>query len=152
AVDATYETGLPIFGENRSLYKAFGQVSCVQAMPEWLGCCRDVPGLAWLPDSRWAGRLFGGAALAHNPEVFAPGGGDLFRGFDQAQRQGNLVWVASLEWRVPLARGLTYDFCDHVGGLRSIWGTVFYDVGDAYVNNHSMGPVAHAVGAGLYLD
>jgi hypothetical protein len=152
ALDATYETGLPIFGENQALYKAFGQVSFVQPMPDWLSCCRDVPGLGWLPDTRWAGRLFGAAALPTNAEVFALGGGDLFRGFDQAQRQGNLVWVASLEWRVPLARGLTYDFCDHVGGLRSIWGTVFYDVGNAYVSGHSMGPVAHAVGAGLYLD
>jgi hypothetical protein len=152
AVDATYESGLPIFGENQALYKVFGQVSFVRPMPEWLGCCRDVPGLGWLPDSRWAGRLFGGAAWPNNAEVYALGGGDLFRGFDQAQRQGNLVWVASLEWRVPLARGLTYDFCDHVGGLRSIWGTLFYDVGDAYVSGHSMGPVAHAVGAGLYLD
>jgi hemolysin activation/secretion protein len=152
AVDATYENGIPIFGEQSAFYRTFGQISYVKGMPDCFNFCRNVPGLCWLPDTRWAGRLYGGIALPDRAEVFALGGGDLFRGFDLQQRQGSAVWVASLEWRIPLARGLTYDFCDHVGGLRSMWGTVFYDVGDAYVNGHSMGPVAHAVGGGVYLD
>jgi Peptidase family M1 domain/Omp85 superfamily domain len=152
AVDATYESGLPVLGEHEAFYKAFGQVSTVKSMPALFNCFRDVPGLCWVPDTRWAARAFGGIALPDNAEIFALGGGDLFRGFDQTNRQGSAVWVASLEWRIPLARGLTYDFCDHVGGLRSIWGTIFYDVGDCYVNGHTEGPVAQAVGAGLYLD
>jgi hypothetical protein len=152
AIDATYENGLPILGENAPFYKAFGQVSFVKPMPSIFECLSQVPGLCWVPDTRWAARLFGGIALPDKAEVFALGGADIFRGFDLQQRQGNAVWVASLEWRIPLARGLTYDFCDHVGGLRSIWASAFYDVGNAYLNNHQQGPIAHAVGTGLYMD
>jgi Peptidase family M1 domain/Omp85 superfamily domain len=152
AIDATYDDGLPIFGEHQAFYRTFGQVSWVKTMPSFFNCLCEVPGLSWIPDTRWAGRLFGGIALPDNAEVFTLGGGNLFRGFDLSQRQGNAVWVASLEWRIPLARGLTYDFCDHVGGLRSIWGSAFYDVGNAYLNNHQQGPIAHAVGTGIYMD
>jgi hypothetical protein len=60
--------------------------------------------------------------------------------------------VGSVEWRVPLAKGLTCDALDHVVGLRNVYGAVFYDIGDAYTNGHSVGPVAHAVGGGLRLD
>jgi hypothetical protein len=53
---------------------------------------------------------------------------------------------------MPLATGLTWDACDHIFGLRNIYGAAFYDVGNAYVQGHQEGPVAHAVGAGLRLD
>jgi len=152
AVDASIEEGLPVLGEQQSFYKAFGQMSFVKPMPSIFNCLANVSGLSWIPDTRWAGRVAGGIALPDNAEIFSLGGGDLFRGFDLQQRQGNAFWLASLEWRIPLARGLTYDFCDHVGGLRSIWGSAFYDVGNAYLNNHQQGPVAHAVGAGVYMD
>jgi len=76
----------------------------------------------------------------------------LFRGFDQAERQGSSVWVGSLEWRVPLARGLTVDTADHILGLRNVYGVAFYDVGDTYSYGHSLGPVAHAAGGGLRFD
>jgi hemolysin activation/secretion protein len=90
--------------------------------------------------------------LPTNGEFFSMGGGQLFRGFDLAERQGSAVWVGSLEWRVPILKDLRWDCCDHVLGLRNIYGAAFYDVGDAYVSNRSVGPVAHAVGAGLRLD
>ena len=34
------------------------------------------------------------------------------------------------------------DAFDHVMGLRNVYGAAFYDVGDAYMNGHSVGPVA----------
>ena len=46
----------------------------------------------------------------------------------------------------------TLDALDHIVGLRNVYGAVFYDVGDAYTRNRSVGPVAHGVGAGLRLD
>src|SRR5262249_6914957 len=75
-----------------------------------------------------------------------------FRGFDMAERQGSMVWIGSLEWRLPLVRDVHCDVCDHVAGLRTLYVVPFYDVGNAYVAGHSLGPVAQAVGAGLRLD
>jgi hemolysin activation/secretion protein len=103
-------------------------------------------------DTRWAARLFGAAALPDDGLFFALGGGERFRGFDLSQRQGSLAWVGSLEWRIPLLRGLEWDVCDHVAGLRNVYVATFYDVGDIYVNGQSVGPVAHALGAGLRVD
>jgi hypothetical protein len=53
---------------------------------------------------------------------------------------------------MPLAKGLHVDFLDHIVGLRNVYGAAFYDVGDAYTLNRSVGPVAHAVGGGLRFD
>jgi hemolysin activation/secretion protein len=132
----------------------------IKSLPDLSRRLPDVPGLretagpvlGWLGDTRLALRLFGGTSAPSRGEFFTMGGGELFRGFDLAQRQGSTVWVGSVEWRVPLATRLNLDCCDHVVGLRNVWGAAFYDVGDAYVNNRSVGPVAHAVGAGLRLD
>ena len=107
---------------------------------------------SWLRETRWAFRLGGAAALPLNGEFFSLGGGDQFRGYDLSQRQGSIIWVGSVEWRVPLFKDLSLDVCDHVAGVRNVYLAPFYDVGDAYVNGHSMGPTAHAVGAGLRVD
>jgi outer membrane translocation and assembly module TamA len=53
---------------------------------------------------------------------------------------------------VPILRPARYDACDHIMSLNNVYGAVFYDVGDAYTNGHSLGPVAHGVGAGLRFD
>src|SRR5262249_53920222 len=116
-------------------------------MSAWAG-----PALCWLADSRLALHLYGAGGIPDEVEYFPLGGGSLFRGFDQAQRQGSLVWVASLEWRVPLATGLHGDVGDPTAGGRTLSGALFYDVGDAYTRGHSAGPVAHALGLGLRLD
>ena len=79
-------------------------------------------------------------------------GGDNFRGFDLSERQGNMLWIASAEWRVPLCTNTHWDFVDHVGGVRNVYLAPFYDVGNAYVNGHPLGTTAHAVGAGLRVD
>jgi hypothetical protein len=152
AIDATYQEGLPLFGEDRSFQQLFAQLSAVKTMPAWLNWMKNVPGLSWVPDTRLAARVYGGAALPTNAEIFTLGGGDHFRGFDLSERQGNLVWLASVEWRVPLARGLQWDVCDHVAGMRNLYAAAFYDVGDAYLSGHETGPIAHAVGLGLRLD
>jgi hypothetical protein len=110
------------------------------------------PALAWLADTRLAFRVYAATGLPTRGEFFTMGGDQLFRGFDQAERQGSTVWVGSVEWRVPLAKGLTVDTADHIVGLRNVYGAFFYDVGDAYTNGHSVGPVAHALGAGLRFD
>ncbi len=145
ALDATYAAGSAKFGDQEFMQQLIGQVSTVKFLPEWTG--------AFLSQTRIAVRAFGATAEPAKGEFFALGGSDRFRGFSTSDRQGSTVWVGSVEWRVPLAKGLTWDTCDHVVGLRNIYGAAFYDVGDAYIHGQSVGGnIAHAVGAGLRLD
>jgi hypothetical protein len=158
--DAYYEGGVADLPEHVGLTKFSGQFTVVKGLPDWSGAVDGVagagpvlgPGLRWLGATRLALRLYGATSVPSRGEFFTMGGGSLFRGFDLAERQGSTVWVGSLEWRVPLARHLHVDALDHVIGLRNVYGAAFYDAGDAYTNNRSVGPVAHAVGAGLRLD
>jgi hypothetical protein len=151
-MDLTYQDGLPLFGEHQESHQIFGQISTVKSMPGWLGFCKDVPGLGWLMDTRWAFRLWGAAAAPNRGQFFTLGGGDQFRGFDLRERQGSQGWIGSVEWRVPLVKGVEWDCCDHVAGMRNAYAALFYDAGDMFVAGHSQGPVAHALGAGLRLD
>ena len=150
--DMTVEEGLPILGEHQSSHQAFAQFSTVKGMPSWLGFLNDVPGMAWLTRTRMAFRVYGAAALPNTGRFFTLGGAEMFRGFDLRERQGSLAWIGSVEWRVPLVTGVQWDACDHVMGLRNAYTALFYDAGDMFVSGHSLGPVAHAVGAGLRLD
>src|SRR5262249_39613733 len=151
AIDATYQNGLPIFGNRVSFNQIYGQVAMVKTTPQ-MPALGDGPVLNWLRETRWAFRLSGAAALPFDGEFFALGGGDQFRGYDLSQRQGSITWVGSVEWRVPVFKNLTLDLCDHVAGVRNVYLAPFYDIGDCYVSGHSLGPTAHAVGAGLRVD
>ncbi len=151
ALDVTAEQGLPAFG-SKEFQQLYGQLSFVKYTPDPFGWLKDQPALRWLADSRWAFRLYGAAGLPNDAQFFSLGGGDLFRGYDVRQRQGSMVWLGSVEWRVPIIKDLDWDCLDHVAGLRGIYAAAFYDVGNAYVNGHETGPVAHALGAGLRLD
>jgi Peptidase family M1 domain/Omp85 superfamily domain len=142
-LDTNFAAGVPIFGEQRSFQRVDAQFSTIKSLPSWTGP---------LSDTRLAMRIYGAAALPNNGELYTLGGSTLFRGYDLRQRQGNMVWVGSLEWRIPVIRGATWDYCDHVASVKNIYMAAFYDVGDAYVKEHSIGPVAHALGLGLRVD
>jgi hypothetical protein len=159
-VDATYQGGFAAMSGERGLNEVFGQVSTVKYLPDLTPALAGMPALQqaarpvleYLADTRLAVRLYGAIATPTRGEFFTLGGDTLFRGYDQTQRQGSAVWVGSAEWRMPLAKGLHVDFLDHIVGLRNVYGAAFYDVGDAYTLNRSVGPVAHAVGGGLRFD
>ncbi|HEV8058469.1 MAG TPA: M1 family aminopeptidase, partial [Gemmataceae bacterium] len=141
--DSNFSAGVPIFGEQRAFQRVDAQFSTISSLPSWTGP---------LSDTRLAMRIYGAAATPSNGELYTLGGSMLFRGYDLRQRQGNLIWVGSLEWRIPLVRGTTWDYCDHVASVKNIYMAPFYDVGDAYVEGHSIGSVAHALGMGLRVD
>jgi Peptidase family M1 domain len=159
-VDATYEGGWAEVNGERGLNLAFGQVSTVKYLPDLTSYLDPFPTtqhilrpvLEYLGDTRIAVRAYGAIGLPTQGEFFTLGGDTLFRGYDQSQRQGSAVWVGSAEWRMPLAKGLHVDCLDHIIGLRNVYGALFYDIGDAYTLNKSVGPVAHAVGGGLRFD
>jgi hypothetical protein len=144
--DLSYAGGLVVPGIHegiRDSQQLIGQVAFVWSLPD---------GLGWLSQTRLAFRASGAYGVPARVQYFPLGGGELFRGFDLAQRQGNLLWVGSVEWRVPIARHLCWDCCDHAIGIRAIYGAAFCDVGDVYLSGQSVGGVAQALGAGLRLD
>jgi len=141
--DASFAEGIPIFGEQQSYQQLAAAFSAVRSLPSWMGP---------LSQTLIAYRIQGGVAWPENAQIFTLGGSDLFRGFDLKERQGNSFWVASLEWRVPLIRQVEWDCCDHFVGVRNVYAAAFYDVGNAYLNNEELGPVAQALGLGLRVD
>lgn len=142
-LDVNAALGMPLFGEDEWSGMVWGQYSYVLAPPE---------GLGWFSDVKLALRAFGGAGFPKNARLFALGGGQMFRGFDTAERQGSCLWIGSVEVRLPIHRDLDLDFLDHMVRLKNVYVAPFYDIGDIYLNGRSLGPVAHAVGLGLRFD
>lgn len=151
AFDVTYQYGLPVFNDG-DFHQVYGQVSFVKSIPKLITDLSDGPVMSWLKESRFAFRLGGAVGLPEEGTFFTLGGGDRFRGFDLRERQGSATWVGSIEWRLPIAQNVCWDLCDHVATVRNVYLTPFYDIGDAYVNDQSLGPVAHAFGVGLRVD
>jgi hypothetical protein len=158
-LDASYQGGRIELDHATTTHQVTGQLAWVKSMPDLYTWLEDYPRLAglgpvlrWLSETRWAFRIFGAAATPLRGEYFSLGGPELFRGFDIRERQGSVAWLGSVEWRVPLAERVTWDALDHCVGVRNVYAAAFYDVGDAYTNRHSYGPVAHALGAGLRID
>lgn len=76
----------------------------------------------WIADTRLAVRAFGGTSVPSYGQFFTMGGGEMFRAFDLAQRQGNSVWVGSAELRLPVSRNTSVDAVDHLFSLKTlIW-------------------------------
>ena len=109
--DANYALGLPVFSQNHTTHQAWAQVSYTFPLPTELG---------WLSDSRVAVRALGMAGLPSRGRLFSLGGNMAFRGFDFAERQGNLGWVGSVELRVPIVRDLDFDVADRLARLRNV--------------------------------
>jgi hypothetical protein len=146
SADFSYAGGIEIPGVHESTFGShqfLGQGTYVQAIPD---------GLGWFSSTVLAFRLYGAIGLPNNVQYFALGGSELFRGFDLAQRQGNILWVGSVEWRVPVIRDLNWSCFDRALCVRNIFAAAFCDVGDVYLRGQSIGGVSEAVGGGLRLD
>jgi hypothetical protein len=155
--DFWYQGGAAMQPATVGMQEISSQFSFVHALPdfsEW------VPGqlpwlsssLHWLGQSRLALRIFGGTAMPSRGEFFSMGGSYYFRGFNLAQRQGSSIWVGSVEWRVPVARGLHLDACDHVMSLHGIDVVPFSDAGNTYTFGREVAPTAYDVGVSLRFD
>ncbi|WP_439623446.1 M1 family aminopeptidase [Gemmata sp.] len=142
-VDAMAAAG----GAEFTTWKGMGQgrleLAAVHGLPDCLGPLQHV---------RVAGRVVTLGAWPDYGQFYALGGGTLFRGFDFAERQGNALWVANAELRIPVKRDVTWDVLDHTIGARSIWLAAFTDIGTVYADGRSVGGVAYALGAGLRVE
>jgi hypothetical protein len=153
ALDASYQLGVPILGMCDEFQLVQGQFSTVKSFPDWIANLGDNAVTQYLKETRFAFRVAGGAATPQNGQLFSLGGGDHFRGFDIAQRQGSLTWLGSIEWRVPILQNCKYDYFDHLVGIRNVYLAPFYDVGQIYLNGKGVGgDVAQALGLGLRVD
>ncbi|MFN4261111.1 MAG: M1 family aminopeptidase [Gemmataceae bacterium] len=159
--ESTYAYGLPVRGVDESYHQLFSQFSLVKSMPNLTGWLGDEPAgwknllegpLRWLSLSRWAFQLYGAIGFPTDGAFFTLGGSQLLRGFDLSDRQGNIVWVANVEWRLPVFYDVNWNFVDRTAGIRNVYVAGFYDIGDAYINNQSQGSVVHSVGGGLRVD
>jgi hypothetical protein len=160
ALDLAYGGGDVKLDHHEFLNEVTGQFSIVKGMPDltghfdedsWPGKALE-PVLGWVSSTRLAARIYGAAGGPDRGEYFALGSDTLFRGYSMREREGSVVWVGSLEWRFPILRHTNCDAVDHVVALNNVYGAAFYDVGNAYVRSHAVGPTAHAVGAGLRFD
>jgi hypothetical protein len=142
-VDGSVAVGLPLFGESRWSGLAWGQASYTMGLPGELG---------WWSDVKLAVRAGAAVAVPKNARLFTLGGNLWFRGFDVFERQGSCMWLGSVEVRIPVKRDVGLEVADRLMRLRNVTLAPFYDVGDMYLNGHSQGPVAHAIGIGLRLD
>jgi hypothetical protein len=142
-VDLVAAGGVADLGERRGTAQLRGELAAVQKLPD---------GLGYLSEVKAAGRVVAMGAVPDEGQFFALGGGTLFRGFDLEDRQGSALWVANAELRLPLARNVRWNVLDNLVGGRNLYAAGFYDVGAIYANGHSVGGVAHALGAGLRLD
>lgn len=158
--DATYEAGTALLNQREPMQRVWTEASTVKYLPDLSGLVGKIPGehpwlnrmAYWAADTRLAVRAFGGTSVPSYGQFFTMGGGEMFRAFDLAQRQGNTAWVGSVELRLPLVRKSSVDAADHLFSAKNTYLAVFYDIGDAYVNGQSLGSVAHGVGAGLRCD
>jgi hypothetical protein len=147
--DAVYSAGIADLPDGNGPVRSVGvqqlrtELALVKALPECL------PGIG---GSRLAVRGVFMGATPDRGQFFALGGGTLFRGFDLAERQGSVLWVANAEMRMPLFRNVEWDVLDRTAGVRNLWLAAFYDVGAVYVDGNRAGNVAHAIGAGLRVD
>jgi outer membrane protein assembly factor BamA len=154
--EAAYEGGLAQLPNTVGVQLFNAALTVVKSPPNLSEYAGNSPflkhALDWFADTRFVFRASGATSAPSKGEFFSMGGSSMFRGFDLAQREGSSLWVGTLEWRVPIVQRMDTDVCDHVIGLRNLYLAMFYDVGDTYVNEKQVGPVAHAVGLGLRLD
>jgi hypothetical protein len=141
-IDATAEYGSTAFGSSRDYYRTTLQYGFVRPLlPE---------GMGYLSDTRLAVRLYGGNATDNAP-YFRLGGGQRLRALDLSQNLGSSVWLSTVEWRFPLVREINRDFLDHVISWKNLYGSLFYDAGQSYLNG-KWSDVVNGVGFGLHFD
>ncbi len=141
--DANYEHGFVAFGDGQTYDRVDGQFSVVQGLPE---------GHGYFSETRVAARVAAGYGWSDNGEHFRFGGPGRFRGRHSDETEGNAFWLTSLEYRFPLTGELDLEVVDNLAALRSISGSVFYDVGESFLFDKSQGGVDQAIGGGLYFD
>ncbi len=141
-LDVTGEYGNALVGSDLDYVRTNAEIAGVHALPEGWGL---------LSRSRIAARVYAGYGSPDRSPYFRLGGGRRLRALDLSRNLGASVWLVTLEWRMPIWRNIDADLLDHTTTFKNLFGTLFYDVGQSYLDG-DWSPVVHGVGVGLRLD
>ena len=141
-IEATAEYGNRALGSTYDYVRMTLEYGIVRQLP---------PGLGYLSKTRLALRAYGGLGFPDNVPYFRLGGGTRLRALDLNQYIGSSVWLGSVEWRFPIWENADLEALDHVVKGHNINGSVFYDVGQSYLNG-KFSPVVNGVGVGVGID
>jgi hypothetical protein len=166
-LDLNLEKGFKALGGDHAYHRLEGEFVVVKGLP----AC------GWLSRTRLAARARGGIGWPDIGQHFQLGGQSRFRALKRAAREGNAYWIGTLEWRVPLGVGdgqsvlgelergadgnaglagkttaASVAICDNAARLEGLHAVIFYEVGEIYRDQHSVGGVAHSLGVGLRFD
>ncbi len=101
------------------------------------------------PQSKLAYRFKYGWGFPDDKNLYELGGFDGLRGFDRKSVRGSNALLGSVEYRFPLVRKLDWSMLDHVIGLDSIGGVVFFDTGESWYDDFADGKFKKDAGFGL---
>lgn len=140
ALDATAEHGIDVSGPQETFSRVSGQVAAVHRLPD---------GLGYFSETRLAARLAGGIGGPNSGEHFRFGGPYAFRAQHTPTIIGSEYWLTSLDWRFPVFPEFDARLLDNCANWRSLYASIFSDVGDSFIFNNSQG-FDYSVGVGLY--
>lgn len=96
-----------------------------------------------------AARAKYGWGYPDDKDLYQMGGIDDLRGYSWKSTRGANILLGSLEYRFPLLTGLEFSALDHIVGLESIGGVVFFDAGQGWFGRIADSPLRKDVGVGL---
>lgn len=99
--------------------------------------------------SKFAYRVKGMGGFPDDKNLFELGGMSGLRGYDRKSLRGTNAFLASVEYRFPLASGLRFKFLDNFLGLESVSGVVFFDAGQNWYSSFDDSKLRKDAGGGL---
>ena len=99
--------------------------------------------------SRLAFRFKCGWGEPDDKNLFELGGLNGLRGFDRKEIRGAKALLGSVEYRFPLKDNLRVSFMDHLFGLESIGGVIFFDAGQSWYSDFQEAGFKKDAGLGL---
>ena len=141
-IDASVEYGNQALGSTYNYVRMTLEAGVVRQLP---------PGYGYLSKTRLALRGYGGLGFPDTIPYFRLGGGDRLRALDLGRNLGSSVWLGTAEWRFPIWEEANLDALDHVVKGHNVNGSIFYDVGQSYLNGR-FSQVVNGVGVGLGVD
>ncbi len=133
-LDTSFESAGHFLGAGQYFYRSDAAFTVIQPVT---------------PETRVAGRIKIGLGYPDNKELFYLGGMDGLRGYKRKDVRGANVLMVNLEYRFPLVPDARLSVADHLLGLESLGGVVFFDGGKAWMGDFSEPGFKKDAGAGL---
>ena len=103
------------------------------------------------PQTRVAVRIKAGWGYPDNKELFYLGGIDGLRGYKRKDVRGAHIVLGNLEYRFPIGAAARFSAADNLVGFDSLGGVIFFDIGQAWMDDFGDPGFKKDAGAGLRL-